>query len=101
MRHSRTIGLAGAALLGGTLLAGPASAAPARDAVEACRAFDEQGILERAGVTFGECVNLFKGSDSRNAENFIAGLCGLDFALKFTGTTNKGQCIKVVRSVQV
>ena len=77
-----------------------ASAEPggAKDAVALCQALDEAGELEAAGATFGECVNVIQGPSSEQSNNFIAGLCGLDFALELTGTTSKGQCIKVVRT---
>lgn len=68
-------------------------------AVDFCRELDEAGELEEAGVTFGECVNIIKGPSSENANNFVAGLCGLDEALVLTGTTNKGQCIKALRDM--
>ncbi len=70
---------------------------PANEAAEFCRELDAAGVLDDEGVTRGECVNILRGPASENANNFIAGLCGLDFALEVTETTNKGQCIKVLR----
>jgi hypothetical protein len=69
---------------------------PANEVAAICRQLDAEGVLAAAGVTRGECVNILKGPSSANANNFIAGLCGLDEVLEFTGTTNKGQCIQVL-----
>ena len=82
-------------------LTASATVAPggAKDAVALCQAADEAGNLDAEGATFGECVNFVKGPSTEQSTNFIAGLCGLDFALELTGTTNKGQCIKVVRTL--
>ena len=70
------------------------------EAAELCRQLDEQGVLDQPGinVTRGECVNLISGPASENANNFVAALCGLDYVQQYTGTTNKGQCIKVLRA---
>ena len=70
------------------------------EAAELCRQLDEEGVLDAPGneVTRGECVNILTGPASENANNFIAGICGLAFAQESTGTTSKGQCIKIVRS---
>ena len=84
-------------------LAAPAGAThgpphvPANEAAELCRALDESGELDEFGVTRGECVNILKGPASENANNFIAALCGAEEVQEATGTTNKGQCIKVLR----
>ena len=95
------------ALAGWSLTVTPGSAAaqvppipepkPANQAAEACRQFDEAGLLAALGVTRGECVNLHKGPVSENANNFIAAACSTPTGLTLTGTTNKGQCIKVLR----
>ncbi len=37
---------------------------------------------------------------SENADNRVAGLCGQEDAQQFTGTTNKGQCIQVLRAME-
>ncbi len=91
--------VAATALLASTLWAVPAHAAPATGAVEFCQEFQEAGGLEDAAITFGECVNIVKGPSSGNATNDYAGLCGLDNALVITGTTNKGHCIDVLKSI--
>ena len=81
------------------LSASAAPATPAKTAVEFCQALDEAGVLDEAGATFGECVNIFKGPASEQANNFIAGLCGLAGIPEQVGATNKGQCIKVVNEL--
>ncbi len=85
---SLTLGFAGTA---------SAQSLPANDAAELCRVLDEAGVLDELGLTRGECVNLFKGPASENANNFIAAICGVESSQEFTGTSNKGQCIKVVK----
>src|SRR5215212_5380622 len=70
---------------------------PANEAAERCRALDEAGVLEDAGVTRGECVNILKQPSSENANNFIAGRCGLDIVQAALGVENKGQCIKLLK----
>ena len=79
---------------------GTASADPtgANDAAEFCRFLDEEGVLDEFGVTRGECVNLVKGPASANANNFVAGLCGIDFVQEDLGVSNKGQCIKAINA---
>lgn len=87
-------------LISGMAFASPTVAqqdVPANEAAELCREFDDAGELDREGITRGECVNIFMGPASENANNFIAGVCGFDFALEITETTNKGQCIKALR----
>jgi muconolactone delta-isomerase len=69
---------------------------PANEAAEYCRDLDAQGLLDDMGRTRGECVNFFKTSPSANANNFIAAVCGNKDFQKEQGTTNKGQCIKVL-----
>jgi hypothetical protein len=76
-----------------------AQGVPANDAAEICRSLDEEGVLDEFGVTRGECVNLFKGPASANANNFIAAVCGVDFIQENLGVSNKGQCIKVVKEL--
>lgn len=93
----RVAAVGAAALLASTMWAVPAHALPARDAVKLCQASQQAGQLQAAGVTFGECVNLMKGTSSKRANNFIAAFCGVDANVKATGTTSKGQCIKVVK----
>lgn len=82
------------------LAVAPANAVPANDAAELCRALDEAGALEQfsPGATRGDCVNLYKGPSSENANNFIAGACGLDFVQALFDTSNKGQCIKAAKA---
>ena len=84
------------AMLGRSVSAEPGGAT---DAVAACQELDEDGELDAAGVTFGECVNILKGPSSENANNQIAGLCGIDEILTITGAKNKGQCIKIVKGL--
>src|SRR5215208_2482834 len=74
-----------------------AAQTPANDAAELCRELDEVGQLEAVGVTRGECVNILKGPSSENANNFIAGRCGLDIVQAALGVENKGQCIKLLK----
>ena len=88
-----------AVFFGGTASAQSERSEDVQAAIELCRGLDEGGVLEAQGFTFGECVNVFSGPASENANNFIAGLCGLDFAQAFTQTTNKGQCIKVLKEL--
>ena len=76
---------------------GPGRSERVAVAREFCREIAEQGGLDEAGATFGECVNILGGPASEQATNFVAGLCGLDFAQEITDTTSKGQCIKVLR----
>ena len=73
--------------------------ATTKEVVAFCQFLDEVGELDDEGVTFGECVNFVKGPSTEQSTNFIAGLCGLDFALELTGTTNKGQCIRFLRAL--
>lgn len=95
---SRLAAVGATALLASTMSAAPANAAPARSAVEFCQLADESGVLEADGVTFGECINIFRGPASENSLNEIAGFCGFDSLLVITGTENKGQCIQVARN---
>jgi len=71
---------------------------PAKEAVKLCRTAQQAGQLQATGVTFGKCVNLMKGPSSKRANNFVAAFCGVSANLKATGTTSKGQCIKVVKT---
>ena len=90
----------GVAAIAGVVIAPTSvSAAPARDAAAACRSLDEADRLERFGLTRGECVNILKGPASERSNNFIVGLCSYSFAPALTGTTNRGQCIQVLRSL--
>ncbi len=73
-----------------------AEAGVASEAAAACQEFAASGLLDEIGITVGECVNNVKGPSSANANNFIAGLCGIDFIQEQVGATNKGQCIKIV-----
>jgi hypothetical protein len=94
-------GLAVAALAFSTVVLGAtgAGAAPAGDAAEACRQIDDAGELALLGVTRGECVNLLKGPSSGRSDNFAAAFCGLDDLQLLLGGTNKGQCIKALRTI--
>ena len=74
--------------------------APANEAAEICRELDAEGELKEFGLTRGECVNLFMGPASENANNFRAAICGIEFVQGLTETTSKGQCIKALRSFQ-
>ena len=90
------------AMSGGTVSAGAITEPDqpgATGAVAVCQEFRDSGILDEAGATFGECVNVTKGPSSENATNFFAAICGIDSSLEFTNTANKGQCIKVVRAL--
>ncbi len=96
--------LALVALLGPASLAGAPTAEAgtsiprsASEAAEFCRELDEEGVLADLGATRGECVNFLRGAASENANNFIAGTCGIDFVQVITNTTTKGQCIKALR----
>ena len=85
------------------LVASPGSAAAspttsATPAVERCQQLDAEGSLAVFGLTFGECVNIINRPSSEQANNFIAGICGIDeFTASFGGS--KGQCIKIVREL--
>ena len=73
-----------------------ASAAPGdTDVVAVCQEADE--FIDEQGITFGECVNMAMGPASEQSNNVIAAFCGVDPRQAFYDTTNKGQCIKVVR----
>lgn len=101
-RFALTAGLLLMLTLSFVAFGGSASAAPqtpAKDAVAFCQQLQAEGVLADAGVTFGECVNIFKGPASENANNFISGLCGIDFVQAEVGATNKGQCIKIVKTL--
>ncbi len=65
--------------------------------VALCRMLDEQGQLDQAAVTFGECVTIF--ANELFSAPFIAGICGIDTNQESLGTTNKGQCIKVLNEL--
>lgn len=95
---SRRAAVGATALLASTMWAVPANAAPATSAVEFCQQMDEEGLLEADGVTIEECVNIFRGPSSANANNVIARICGFAVALEFTGTTSKGYCTKVAET---
>lgn len=100
MRITTRLAAVGAtALLASIMWAVPANAAPSSIWVEACRDLDEQGELEAEGFTFGECVNILRGPFNETAKSVAAGNCGLDWVLEETGTTNKGQCIQVLRAI--
>jgi len=94
----RVAAVGAAALLASTIWAVPAQALPARDAVKACKTSQQAGQLAATGVTFGKCVNLMKGPSSKRANNFVAAFCSVGANLTATGTTSKGQCIKVVKT---
>ncbi len=79
----------------GTVAAAPTGAP---DAVASCRELNDTGFLANFGITFGECVNIFKGPASENANNRVAGLCGIEIIQGQLETTNKGQCIKIART---
>jgi hypothetical protein len=89
-------------LLGGILVfVAPAAnaASPASDAAHLCRLLDEEGVLDDRAIqiTRGERVNILMGSASEHSNNVLASFCGAPVAQEFTGTTNKGECIKVLR----
>ena len=69
---------------------------PEQTAPDACRQFDEDGLLDELGLTRGECVNILKGFESGNIHRIIVGACGEEELQEQLGTTNKGQCIKVL-----
>jgi len=84
------------------IVASPVFAAPtgASDAAAFCQELNAEGfLLEELGITVGECVNLVKGPVNENSNNFVAAICGVDFIQEDVGTTTKGQCIKVVRTI--
>ena len=79
-----------------TVTAAPAAgASDATDALAWCRLFDDLGVLDSIGLTFGECVNQIKET---NETSVLAAYCGSEFIQGVYGTTNKGECIQVVRS---
>jgi len=69
------------------------------EAARFCREVEADGFLGPTGVTRGECINIFAGPASKNATNFFAGLCGDERTQERVGTTNKGQCIKVLTAM--
>jgi len=75
------------------------------EVAEFCRELDAEGILDRQGITRGECENLFKGPSNANSSNVIAAVCGSEGTRGYVGrifgvtVTNKGQCIKLVRQL--
>lgn len=56
---------------------------------QACKAAADRG------TTHGGCVAAGNG----NATPLLSDLCGLDGFQQVTGTTNRGQCLKVLKSV--
>ncbi len=91
-------------LISSVAFAAPAAAqSDSSAAAEFCRMLDEEGVLDDPSlqITRGECVNLVKGPSSANANNFIAAACGATIVQEFTETTNKGQCIKVLRDSNI
>jgi hypothetical protein len=69
------------------------------EAVELCRGFDEAGELDSLGLTFGECVNIIAGRADENQNCQIAGVCGAERVQEQFGTTNKGECVKVLNEL--
>ena len=67
-------------------------------AQDICRVIDAD--LEVESITFGECVNILpEHPASDNANNYNAGLCGINGVLIEVNATNKGQCLKIVRDL--
>jgi hypothetical protein len=96
MGWTNRLAAAGAsALLASAIWAVPASASDA--AVEHCRVWENEEVLQDAGWTFGECVTVLTGFYNEKAKSAIAGFCGDDDVLRDTGAANKGQCIKILR----
>ena len=84
------------------LTAVPAASAQqgSRLATEFPRLADETGDLERFSLRRGECVNIVTGPAGEKGNNFFAGLCGSDVWQQIiTGTTNKGECLQVLRAL--
>ena len=87
-------------LISSVAFAAPAIAQePEQTAPEACRQFDEDGLLDEIGINRGECVNILMGQDSGNIHRVIVGFCGSEDIQEEFGTTNKGQCIKVLTAL--
>jgi hypothetical protein len=80
---------------------GAAAQSDASAAAELCRQLDERGAFDdpEQQITFGECVNFLKGALSPQDTNFIAAFCGQTRMQRVTETTNKGQCIKVLKAL--
>jgi hypothetical protein len=98
--------VAGAALAAASIVGLPTAHADIEwdNAPSLCRALDAAGYLDlpQVNVTRGECVNvakylLFDQEQGRNSA--IAGVCGSTYFQNVTQTTNKGQCINVLRNV--
>ena len=87
-------------LISSVAFAAPAVAQEPEPTVpETCRQFDEDGVLDELGLTRGECVNILKGFESGNIHRVIVGFCGSEDIQQQLGTTNKGQCIKVLTAL--
>ena len=94
-RLGRVLAVLGMTVAMGATVTPAAGASDATDALEWCRLFDDLGVLDSIGLTFGECVNQIKET---NETSILAAYCGSEFLQSVHGTTNKGECIQVVRS---
>jgi len=94
----------------GSVSAGTSEPPPVGELAEVCANADQTGLLEAFGVTRGECVNFLKAfTDQANprATNFVAGMCGSELFRDILSAeydlelTNKGQCIKAMRDIDL
>lgn len=90
-----------ALLLSTAAIHAPAMRADPTDANEQaafCRAIDDAGGLDPAGLTRGECLNLARGTASAGANNQVAAICGLTEVQEELGLASKGQCVALFQS---
>ncbi|CAA9553899.1 MAG: hypothetical protein AVDCRST_MAG49-1956 [uncultured Thermomicrobiales bacterium] len=92
------LGMLALPLLASGLSASAEDPTPNEVAMAVCQAADESGELDELGLTFGECLIFLRGQFTENTNIFIAGICGAEVVQEQFETTNKGQCIKVVKS---
>lgn len=70
-----------------------ASAAPATDVVEFCKAF----VAATTGVTLGDCVSYFRQDSNAAAATYCRILSAFDLLGDF-GFKNVGQCVSTLKS---
>ncbi len=93
MKRKLLCAVAGMALsLGGLGVVGVGSASAAPGVSEFCTTYGD------FGTTHGACVSYF---ETENLTAFVADLCKDPFWQSWTGTTNTGQCIKVLKPLVI
>lgn len=73
-----------------------AAADSAKEATAFCKDLRQKGILDLQGITFGACVNDYKGAASDSATNAVSARCSEETIQEIFEVKNRGQCIKYV-----